>query len=95
MQDKAKLSALLEAEPYAEKSFSRNGYKLKEGSAVKQDSGKAYLYMKCTDEFAQFAKEKLTGLAALCNPETAAAVSKVIEDEESSAEMGFGAIFGE
>jgi hypothetical protein len=85
----------LEADPYGEKSFSRNGYKLKEGAAAKQDSGKAYLYMKCTDEFAQFAKEKLTGLATPCNPEVTAAVSKVIEDEESNAEMGFGAIFGE
>ncbi|MEM2137848.1 MAG: hypothetical protein QW568_02065 [Candidatus Anstonellaceae archaeon] len=51
--------------------------------------------MKCTDEFAQFAKEKLTGLAVLCNPEVTAAVSKAIEDEESSAEVGFGSIFGE
>ncbi len=93
--DKAKLTAIIEAEPYAKTSFSRNGYKLKEGAAMKQDSAKAYLYLKCTDDFAQFAKEKMTGVATLSNPEVTAAVAKAIEEEESNAEAGFGSIFGE
>lgn len=92
--DKAKLTALLEAEPYAEKSFSRNGYKLKEGSSVKQDATKAYLFLKCTEEFAQFAKEKLTGMAQECKPDVSSAVAKAIEEEESNAEVGFGSLFG-
>jgi len=94
LPDKPKLSALLEADPYAEKSFSRNGYKIKEGKQVGLEEGKGYLYMKCTDEFAKFAKEKLTGLAAEAKPAAQSAVAKKIEEEESSAEVGFGSIFG-
>lgn len=93
--DKAKLTAILEADPYAQPSFSRNGYKLKDGAVVGQDKEKAYLFIKCTDEFAKLAKEKLNGIAAECKPEVASAVAKKIEEEESNAEVGFGAIFGE
>ena len=93
--DKAKLTALLEADPYAEKSFSRNGYKLKEGATLGQDKEKAYLFIKATDDFAKFAREKLAGIAAEPKPEVAQAVSRKIEEEENSAEVGFGSIFGE
>jgi hypothetical protein len=93
--EKAKLSALLEADPYAEKSFSRNGYKLKDGGILGQDKEKAYLLIRCTDEFAKFAREKLAAIASESKPEVAAAVKKKIEEEESNAEVGFGAIFGE
>ncbi|MFA6214152.1 MAG: hypothetical protein WC717_02640 [Candidatus Micrarchaeia archaeon] len=92
--DKAKLVALLEADPYGKPCFSRNGYKVKDGAQAGQDREKAYLFMRATDDFAAFAREKLKGIAAESKPEVAAAVSKIIEDEESSAEQGFGAIFG-
>ena len=95
LPDKAKLVLLLDADPYAEKSFSRNGYKIKEGKLVGLEEGKLYIYMKCTDEFAKFAKEKLAGLAVEAKPEARDAVAKKIEEEESSAEVGFGSIFGE
>lgn len=91
---KAEISALLEADPYGEKSFSRNGYKLRDGATVSQDKGNIYLFLKCTDEFASFARAKLSGMMEEAKPEVASAIAKVIEAEESSAEAGFGAIFG-
>lgn len=91
---KAKLVAILEADPYGEPSFSRNGYKVKEGAAVGQDKEKVFACMKATDEFAKFAREKLKDAAAECKPEVASAVAKAIEEAENSAEVGFGAIFG-
>ncbi len=92
--DKAKLTALLEADPYAKTSFSRNGYKVKDGAIVGQDREKIYIFLKASDDFAKFAKEQFTGIATECKPEVSAAVSKFIEDEENSAQTGFGAIFG-
>ncbi len=93
--DKAKTTAILEADPYAEKSFSRNGYKVKDGILLGQDKEKIYIFLRAGDEFAAFAKEKLAGVAALSKQEVANAVANKIEEEESSAEVGFGSIFGD
>ena len=93
-KDKAKLAAILEADPYGKPCFSRNGYKLRDGITVSQDQEKAYIYLKCTAEFAAFARGKLKDAAVESKPEVNAAVAKVIEDEENNAESGFGAIFG-
>ena len=94
LADKAKLAALLDADPYGQVSFSRNGYKMKDGAVAGEDKGKAYIYMKATDEFAKFAKEKLAGLATEAKPEVRDRVAKKIEEEESNAEVCFGSIFG-
>ncbi|MFA5929653.1 MAG: hypothetical protein WC861_02120 [Candidatus Micrarchaeia archaeon] len=99
---KAKLVALLEADPYGKPCFSRNGYKVKDGAHMGQDKEKCYVFMRATDEFAIFARGKLKGLvdaegkelAVESKPEVVAAVAKIIEEEESNAEVGFGAIFG-
>ncbi|MCX8198238.1 MAG: hypothetical protein N3F07_03555 [Candidatus Micrarchaeota archaeon] len=91
---KAKLLSVLEADPYGNPSFSRNSYKVKEGLAIGQDKGKVFVYMKATDSFAAFAREKLKEVAVECKPEVASAVAKAIEEEESNAEIGFGSIFG-
>ncbi|MEM4348076.1 MAG: hypothetical protein QXN37_00710 [Candidatus Anstonellaceae archaeon] len=95
IKDKEKLKAILEQEPYAVLSFSRNGYKLKDGAAVGQDPEKCYLFIKATEEFAKFAREKLKEIAIESSQGVAAAVSRIIEEEENSAEIGFGSIFGE
>ena len=92
--DKAKPVAILEADPYGKPSFSRNGYKVKDGAQVGLDREKAYIFMRATDEFAAFAREKLKEVAVESKPEAVAAVAKKIEEEESNAEVGFGAIFG-
>ena len=93
--EKAKIAALLETDPYGKQSFSRNGYKLREGITVSQDKEKVFLHMKCTDDFAKFAKGKLAGMMEESKPEVSAAVAKVIADEEANSEVGFGSIFGE
>ncbi len=92
--NKAKVIAIVEADPYGHTSFSRNGYKVKDGTVVGEDKEKVYVFMKATDEFAKFAKEALKDVAAVCAPEVAARVSKKIEEEESNSQVGFGAIFG-
>jgi len=91
---KAKLTAILEADPYAHPSFSRNGYKVKDGSALGEEKDKVYVYLSCTEEVEKMAQEKFKDVAEKCNPEVTARVVKKIEDEENSAEAGFGAIFG-
>ncbi|MCX6772734.1 MAG: hypothetical protein NTV88_03105 [Candidatus Micrarchaeota archaeon] len=93
--DKAKLTAFLEADPYGKPSFTRNGYKVKDGTTAGEDKAKAYIYLKATDEFVKFAKEKLAGLAVESAPEVRDRIAKKIEDEESNAEVGFGSIFGD
>jgi hypothetical protein len=93
--DKAKIAALLEADPYGKPCFSRNGYKLRDEITVSQDKEKVFLYMKCTDEFSKFAKEKLAGIMEESKPGVSAAVAKVIADEEANSEVGFGSIFGD
>ncbi len=93
-EKKAELTKLLEAEPYEKVSFSRNGYKLKDGASVSEDAKKAYLYLSCTEEFAKFAHSKLDSMCEKTEPAVQERVIKKIEDEENSAEAGFGAIFG-
>jgi len=93
--EKAKLVAFLDSDPYGKPSFTRNGYKIKEGMQVGLDKEKGYLYMKASDEFAVFAKEKLKDKAVEAKPEARDAVAKAIEQEESNAEVGFGSIFGD
>lgn len=94
IKDKPKLVAILEADPYGKPCFSRNGYKVKDGAQVSQDKEKCYIFMRATDEFAVFAKEKLKEIAVESKPEVVAAISKIIDEEENNAEVGFGAIFG-
>jgi hypothetical protein len=102
IKDKPKLVALLEADPYGEKSFSRNGYKVKDGTQVSQDREKCYVFMRATEEFASFARSKLKELVdaegkrvvSESAPEVVAAVAKVIAEEENNAEVGFGSLFG-
>lgn len=91
---KAKIAAIVEADPYGHTSFSRNGYKIKDGATVGEDKEKVYIFMRATDEFAKFAKEALKDVAAVSKSDVAERIAKKIEEEESSAQVGFGAIFG-
>jgi hypothetical protein len=93
-KDKQKVIAILEADPYGKPSFSRNGYKVKDGAQSGQDREKTYAFMRATDEFATFAREKLKDVAAESKPEVVSAITKIIEEEESNSEVGFGSIFG-
>ena len=102
IEKKAEITKILEADPYGEnepgndkgKSFSRNGYKLKDGSSIGEDEKKLFLILRGPDEFLPFAKKKLGDLIKECSPEISARIMRKIEDEENSAEQGMGAIFG-
>jgi len=102
MEKKQELIALLEADPYgkeeqgefAGRSFSRNGYKFKEGLMLGEDKGKVFVYLKGPDDFVPFATKKFEGIAKRCAPADEGRLIKKIEDEETGAEMGMGAIFG-
>ncbi len=87
---------ILEADPYAEDSFSRVGYKLREGKSlgIGDDDG-YYIYIRSENAaFLDKAKERLSGAAELFEGEKAESVKNKIEEEEAAAAKGFGDIFG-
>jgi len=90
------LKKLLESDPYAERSFARQGYKLKEGGVIGGEKSKFYLYIKAEPEFFKSAEEKFKEITSLKRAEKKIeeSINKRIKEEEGSAEQGFGAIFG-
>ncbi|MFH1306065.1 MAG: hypothetical protein ABIH83_00205 [Candidatus Micrarchaeota archaeon] len=97
---KGELKKMLEDDPYGEKdekfakmSFSKLGYKLKEGSTISEDEKKLFLILRGSDDYGEFVKEKLKDLAKRCEKEIEEKVMKKIEEEETGAEMGMGAVF--
>ena len=95
-QQLGSLKTLLETDPYADKSFARQGYKLKEGKVIGGEQSKYYLYMKADADFFKAAEEKLKSINSLkrADKKVEESIVKRIEEEEGSAEQGFGAIFG-
>jgi len=95
-QQVGNLKKLLESDPYAERSFARQGYKLKEGGVIGGDKGKFYLCIKAEPDFFKSAEEKFKEINNLKRAEkkTEESINKKIQEEEGSAEQGFGAIFG-
>ena len=99
LAERGKLDAVLRADPYADLSFSKQGYKLKEGKAAMAGAGdKIYLYTSGSDAFFKYAEAKFQEAsvesAKRCEPALESKISAQIHDEDSSAEQGFGAIFG-
>ncbi len=92
---KAALMKILEAEPYADDSFARVGYKVKDGGVLGEDKAKTYVYVKASDDFVKKADEKLKDVAAPAAPEVEKRVAEKIQKEEEEAEGGLGSIFGE
>lgn len=93
---KGKFENLLKADPYAETSFSRQGYTLKEGKTVGGDADKYYLVLNADEKFFAWAEEKLKTLeqAKRSAKEVEQKIIAAVEAEEGSAEQGLGAIFG-
>lgn len=91
---KKDLTKILEEDPYAEDSFARVGYKLKEGKVIEQDEGKCYLYIKANEDFIKKAEEKLKDLVKECEKEVSQKIIDRINEEENQATSGFGDIFG-
>lgn len=92
---KAEVTKVLEAEPLAEDSFARMGYKVKEGVSIDEDKEKLYIYISASDEFLKKADEKLKDLATPASEEAQKRVGEKIQKEEQQAESGFGSIFGQ
>ena len=91
---KAELTKILEADPYAEDSFARVGYKMKDGAAVGEDKEKVYILVTTSEEFLKKADEKLKDLAKPCSDEVAGRVKKKIDEEENSVAAGVS-MFGD
>ncbi|MBI2080059.1 hypothetical protein HYT84_04805 [Candidatus Micrarchaeota archaeon] len=91
---KAELTKILEADPYADDSFARVGYKLKDGLVIGHDPKKGYIYISAEEEFFKKAEEKLKPVASRCKVEVEKDIVAKIQKEEEEAESGFGAIFG-
>lgn len=91
---KKDLTKILEQDPYADDSFARVGYKLKDGKGIEQDENKCYLYIKADEEFFKKAEEKLKDVAEECKEKVSLEVIKKINEEEEQATSGFGDIFG-
>lgn len=90
------LKKILEADPYADDSFARTGYTLKEGAAAGLAAGKYVVFFKAEDAPAAKLVEKLKLVPSFAEakPEELAKASEVIEKEENAATEGFGSIFG-
>lgn len=92
------LRKVLDADPYADDSFSRLGYVLKESNSLGLPASKIILYFKCVEE--KKAKNFVEKLKAVGDLKEVAGEAKdkvisAIKAEEESAAAGFGSIFGE
>ena len=97
-KDYGKLDKFLSADPYADDSFKKLGYVLKESKAVGLAGGSYVLFFESVDAalLARLAK-KLTAEIASAQKADAATAEKIhgqIEQEEDNATAGFGSIFG-
>ena len=88
------LKKILEADPYAQDSFARAGYKLKDGTIVEADKKKVYLYISASDEFIKKADSRLKDVAKPSSQETSEKVISKILEEEATVASGV-AMFGE
>ncbi len=91
---KGEMLKILEADPYAEDSFARVGYTLKDGAVLDEEKGKTYLYISASEDFIKKADERLKDVAGPVPKDMEERIGKKIKDEESEAESGFGSLFG-
>ena len=85
---KGELTKILEADPYAEGSFARVGYKLKDGAAVGEDEERTYLYISASEEFLGKADEMLKDLAKPAPEDVQKRVADKIKEEEDRVGSG-------
>ncbi len=91
---KKELTKILEADPYADDSFARAGYKTREGAAIGEDKAKMYLYISADEAFLKKAEERLKGVVERAKEDVEKKIVELIEKEEENATSGFGDIFG-
>jgi hypothetical protein len=93
-EKKKDLLPILEADPYAQDSFARAGYKLRDGATLGEKADTIYLYISANEQFIKKAGELLKPFTREIKKEEEERVMKKIEQEEEAAEGGFGSIFG-
>lgn len=91
---KLEVKKILEADPYAESSFARVGYKLKDGNVLSENKEKVYVYISASEEFVKKADEKLKDLGTAMKEEDQKRIADKIKKEEEAAQSGFGNMFG-
>jgi len=86
---------ILEGDQYAEVSFARQGYKLREGGKLEGGEAGAYYVLIGGDEkFFKWAEEKMGALAAKLSGKDFEKIKKAYDDEAGAAEAGLGSLFG-
>jgi len=96
-KDSVALKKALEADPFADDAFVKNGYTLKESQAVGLPAGHQILYFKTEEQkVADKLKARLKEVPSITEvtAEDKDKVSQQIEDEQNQAAAGFGSIFG-
>ncbi|MEM0476006.1 MAG: hypothetical protein QW343_04420 [Candidatus Norongarragalinales archaeon] len=94
---KNKLTRVLEAEPYADDSFARVGYTLRESAALGLPAGKFVVHVKVEDAALGARLEaKLRAVEGISEVagEDKRKVCEAIAREQDAACSGFGAVFG-
>ena len=85
---------VVEADPYAEDSFAKAGYKLKEAKTLGVGEEGYYIYVKASEDFLGKARERLRDIAEELEGEAKEKVAKAVEEEEAAASAGLGNLFG-
>ncbi len=94
-KNKGKLAAVLDADPYAEKSFARLGYTLKSSEAVGLPAGKYFVHFKSDEDVgALTAKLKEVETVGEATEDEKKAVVDAVNKGLDDAVSGFGTIFG-
>lgn len=97
-KDYGKLDKLLAADPYAEDSFGKLGYVLKESRALGLEAGFYALFFESPDDalVKKLSEKLLAALPLARRPEEAKKTALVaqIKQEQDNAAAGFGSIFG-
>jgi len=91
---KKDLNTILTAEPYAEISFSKLGYILRDGAHFDKNGKQILLVTVHDDKQKEYVVEKLKGIAEEVTGEEKERIIEKIEEEEEAAEAGFGSLFG-
>jgi hypothetical protein len=97
-KNSVELKKVLDADPFADDSFVKAGYVLKESQALGFPAGSQILYFRVED--AAVGAKLLERLKAIPSAQELSGPEKVkvehdIEEEQAAAATGFGSIFGE
>jgi hypothetical protein len=79
---------------YGDEVVSKASIIIRDNSAIGMKKAGYYIVIDGEDEAVKKAKEILAGLAGVVSGAEEKSVVKAIEEQESSADAGFGAIFG-